>query len=96
MADYKLTVGTNLSEAASLIIADKILNDHGPEFDADLGDFSVEVLDKAVIVTVLDVADGDIQNLAEAILNETTFNVVIRVSKFDGHGWFPHELEEDE
>lgn len=96
MPNYKLVVTTGLSLADTRLISDAVFRDHGPDFDAELGDFTINTDDKAFTVFVNDVADGDVRGLADDIYAEHG-DLHIRAFKDEGwEHWFPFDLEEDD
>lgn len=95
MSDFRITI-SDIEGIDPELLADNIMAAHGENFDAARGDFTIAVEGQQVIVTVLDVAGGDVDMLASDIESDEdgTFNV--RMAQRQGTSWFTRDEGDDE
>ena len=78
-------------------VASQILDAYGDDYDAKLGDFTVEVLDANAIQVILrDVALGDVKAVAEGVIDDIVGGAAFQVSKREAGSWFAVDLEDDD
>lgn len=79
------------------VLAENIRATYGDDFDAALGDFTVELGDGGVVVALVrEVTGGDVDALAEDIGNDVSGDFSIRVSQRQGTGWFVRDPGDDD
>ena len=95
--DYKLTITFDDTPLDLQEVAEKIVAEHGENFDAARGDFTVSTEDSKLVILAKDVARGDMRMLAHDIENEYGDLTCNASRRNDGEsGWFSDELEDDD
>lgn len=95
MSDFRIII-SDIEDIEPATLAENIMAAHGDDFDASLGDFASVVDGNRVMVTVLKVAGGDVDALANDIAGQEDGTFVLRMQQREGSNWFAREEGDDE